>query len=200
MAESRICSVPDCGKRSHSSAGYCYKHQYRFKNYGSPYGKRSSKRAHHDEHVLFLRCILKMPWPTACITWPFGTNKYGYGQTTHNGRRWLVHTLVCHLANGEKPSATHQAAHLCGNGHLACVNPAHLSWKTPKENQADRTIHGTSLPGGKSPLAKITEDDASFIKRMSGVRTQQSLANIFGISQSTVSLIQAGRLWKDIAP
>lgn len=31
--------------------------------------------------------------------------------------------------------------HLCGNGHLSCVNPAHLAWGTPSDNVSDMAKH-----------------------------------------------------------
>jgi hypothetical protein len=31
--------------------------------------------------------------------------------------------------------------HLCGNGHLSCVNPAHLAWGTPGDNTSDAVKH-----------------------------------------------------------
>lgn len=33
------------------------------------------------------------------------------------------------------------ARHLCGNGHLSCVNPAHLAWGAPGDNFADANRH-----------------------------------------------------------
>lgn len=51
---------------------------------------------------------------------------------------------MCQKAHGDPPSPKHDAAHSCGRGHEGCVNPNHLSWKTKKQNQADRITHGTS--------------------------------------------------------
>lgn len=31
--------------------------------------------------------------------------------------------------------------HLCGNGHLSCINPAHLEWGAPSDNIADARKH-----------------------------------------------------------
>lgn len=31
--------------------------------------------------------------------------------------------------------------HLCGNGHLSCVNPKHLAWGTAADNISDMVLH-----------------------------------------------------------
>ena len=33
------------------------------------------------------------------------------------------------------------ARHLCGNGHIGCVNPTHLTWGTTLQNARDRELH-----------------------------------------------------------
>ncbi|NKX40333.1 hypothetical protein HGG71_02495, partial [Rhodobacteraceae bacterium R_SAG2] len=48
---------------------------------------------------------------------------------------------MCLLANGTPPTDGMVVRHLCGNGHLSCVNPAHLAWGTQGQNIADATKH-----------------------------------------------------------
>jgi hypothetical protein len=60
--------------------------------------------------------------------------------------------VMCKLAHGPAPTPKHHAAHSCGKGHEACINPKHLRWATPRENAADAKLHGTFKPppsGGK---------------------------------------------------
>lgn len=45
------------------------------------------------------------------------------------------------LTQGTPSSDGMQAQHKCGNGHLSCVNPAHLKWGTPGDNIGDANIH-----------------------------------------------------------
>lgn len=47
---------------------------------------------------------------------------------------------MCRLAHGA-PEADWVARHLCGNGHMSCVNPRHLAWGTNAENQNDYRLH-----------------------------------------------------------
>ena len=50
-----------------------------------------------------------------------------------------VARLICEETYGPPPSSKYHAAHNTPNGCLGfiCVNPAHIRWATPKENQQD---------------------------------------------------------------
>lgn len=140
MAKSRICSIDGCGKTVHGQ-GFCNRHYLRFKRHGTPLGGGTSL----GEPLLFLQSILKTS-AVECIPWPFGRIANGYPNL--NGT--YAHRRICEMTHGPAPSGRHHAAHSCGNGHLACVNPNHISWKTPKENEADKLIHGTHKFGIKN--------------------------------------------------
>lgn len=89
-----------------------------------------------------------------CIKYPLHGGDKSWS-LEYRGKQVRAARVMCIEANGEPPSddvhAFH-AAHSCGNGNIGCLNPNHLSWKTPKENQADRLIHGTDLLGNKNPM------------------------------------------------
>lgn len=76
-------------------------------------------------------------------TW---TDKDGYEHATLtiNGRskRIAVHRLVALAFLGAPPTNKHQVAHNDGRPSNNCAR--NLRWATPKENQADRLLHGTS--------------------------------------------------------
>ncbi|WP_292637037.1 hypothetical protein [Mesorhizobium sp.] len=55
-----------------------------------------------------------------------------------DGKCRRVSRLVCEEVHGPPPSPDHEAAHSCDNGDLGCATKRHLSWKTPKENTADK--------------------------------------------------------------
>src|SRR5690242_7424471 len=98
-----------------------------------------------------------------CLIWPSYRNALGYAQVWCDGKTQLAHRIMCRLAHGQPPTATHQAAHNCGNGRLACVNPVHLSWKTNSENQKDRRRHGTHR-GGRGPRTILSLEQIAEIR------------------------------------
>jgi len=122
-----------------------------------------------------------------CLIWPFAKS---HGRPRI--RREFVTRVVCEETNGPPPTPDHEAAHSCGNGHLACVTKRHLAWKTHAENMADMIQHGTSTRGEKHPNARLTDGDVSEIRRLSSHNTQREIAKLYGISQSHVANIQSG--------
>lgn len=132
----------------------------------------------------------------ACLIWPFFRKETGYGHFGHMGKMHRAHRFMCELAHGPAPSPTHVAAHECGKGHLGCVNPKHLSWKTPEENRADRQRHGTAkrnFPG----RVKLTAEQVAEIRSLLGKESQLSLAKRFGISRNYIYCIKAGLTWAE---
>ena len=91
-----------------------------------------------------------------------------------------------------------QAAHgPCHNP--ACYNPQHLSWRTIRENSADRR-RDNSIPdrkGSKHPLARLTEEQVLEIYDLAWHSSflQQEIASQFGVTQSQVWNIKHGRKW-----
>jgi hypothetical protein len=190
MANSRICSVQDCGK-PHYCKGFCNAHYRRMVRNGDPLKGETSPgtlRKYVDE--------VAIPFAgKECLSWPFSTDKDGYGQIKVGGKNRKVHRYICELVHGEPPTLTHHTAHSCGNGHLGCINPNHLSWKTPQGNMDDMVAHGTSTRGEKHPNVKITENDARYILAAKGIISQKSLDAQFDISQAAVSRIQRRVHW-----
>ena len=60
---------------------------------------------------------------------------------TFCGRSIPASRYMALLVHGAPSSDGLVARHLCGNGHLSCVNPAHLAWGTPGQNIADANRH-----------------------------------------------------------
>lgn len=136
-----------------------------------------------------------------CVIWPFGRNDRGYATWGRkDGRTGMLARRVCEDRHGPPPSDGHQSAHSCGNGNLGCINPRHLSWKTPTENGADREAHGTKLVGEAIPVAVLTERDVLAIRRAAADRVgQRQIAAQFGITQTNVSLIVNHKTWRHVA-
>lgn len=130
-----------------------------------------------------------------CLVWPF-SNARGYGEFTHLGVGYYAHRFMCELVHGSPPTPEHQAAHSCGNGAKACVNPRHISWKTPSENQLDKREHGTACV--KTYRYKLTRDQVLEIRSLKGYMTQDELAEKFGVGRQNIGAILTGRSWPDL--
>lgn len=141
----------------------------------------------------------------------FGISHSGYFQVSlfDNGckvnRR--INRLVCEAFHGTPPTKKHHAAHTDGdrtNNHAT-----NLRWATCKENEADKRAHGAAAIGDKHwsklqpekrakgsghGLSKLTERDIP--KIIADHRPQRAIAAAFGVKQSTIWRIKAGKAWR----
>lgn len=125
-----------------------------------------------------------------CLQWPMSRDTHGYGQLgMAGGRVRKAHRVMCEMAHGEPPSPKHEAAHSCGNGHLGCINPKHLLWKTRSENQLDRRRHGSQLGHPYGNKGKLSRTDVLAIRAMRGIKPETELGKMFGVSPTTINKI-----------
>lgn len=101
---------------------------------------------------------------------------------------------MCKAAHGEPPEDKPVARHLCGKGHLGCVNPKHLEWSTNSVNQMDRVVHGTSNRGQGNGHAKLSDEDV--ISIYTTKIEEKFLAEKFNVSITTIYDIKRKRTWK----
>ena len=179
------CSIENCG-RSAIARGWCREHYYRWRRNGDPLGGRAS----HGRPMRWIEDHASYQG-SECLTWPFrrGGRGYAYISNEPASRR------MCELAHGAAPSAAHQAAHSCGNGHLGCINPRHLRWATKQDNERDKIAHGTLRVGRQLPWAKLTEDQVREIRRLKECSHSQ-IAKQFGVSRSLVGQVIQGKIWR----
>ncbi len=122
-----------------------------------------------------------------CLRWPFSYDAgVGRGRLGWNGKNYWAHRLMCEIVHGPAPEGKPQVAHSCGNGHMGCVNPKHLSWSDQFENQRDRRKHGTAVTSKWGNLGKITRQQIDHLRAMKGKKTQMALAREVGISHANV--------------
>lgn len=190
MAECKVCKIEGCCKGGMLKRGWCRAHYYHWLKYGDTSGVNTKS----GEPRKFLDASMSIV-TDECILWPFARSR-GYASIYAKGRMCVASRLVCEAVHGAPKTPQLHAAHMCGNGHLGCVNWQHLAWKTAKENNADKITHGTTNRGDKNGGAKLSYADVHEIKRMSGVLLQRVLAAQFGVSQSAISAIQTGRKWE----
>lgn len=185
------CSICDCGKPV-VAKGFCSKHWQRWRKNGDPLATRITPQGVslkwiHDKAVQFAG--------DDCLFWPFGRQSDGYGTVQFERRKHLAHRVVCEFAHGKPQPADAEAAHSCGNGHLGCVNPSHLSWKTRTGNMADKVVHGTHSRGTKAHNSRLTEQDVREIRALAGKVPYRVLGERFGIAKNTARLVAIGKRW-----
>ena len=187
------CSIDGCNQLAWAR-GWCRKHYARWRAHGDPAVTMLAVSA-PGAGMAFIHAL-----PTGgdrCILWPFARNNHGYGQLNIGaGRKVLAHRLACELAHGPAPTSRHVAAHSCGGGHLGCVAPWHLSWKTQGENARDTIAHGRTTRGRSMAATPLTEEQVRTIfRRAHAGEAQSAIAVEYGISQTAVSRIKVGRNW-----
>lgn len=184
------CSVPGCARLRYKRS-WCNPHYIRWRRHGDPEGGFTS----HGDGLRFIAEVAMNYTADDCLVWPLGRISSGYATVWIEGGPRLVHRHICELVHGSPPSPKHEAAHSCGNGHLGCINPKHIGWKTTAENAADKILHGTHRRGERNPRVKLTERDVTEIRSLKGSATQRALAKRFGISQQMICRIQNGLSW-----
>lgn len=183
------CKIEGCEKVNVAQM-LCAGHYAKLLRYGDPLGGGTPKHA-------------RARWIEAnrdyigddCIKWPFPLGGLGRGKTEVSGVSMTAPRGMCMAAHGKPPTPKHQAAHRCGNGHLACMNPRHLYWATPKENSQDTIRHGRSGRGVRNGRALIGPIDVLGIIAHSSSHTWQQTADEFGIGRTAVGRILHGKAW-----
>lgn len=193
--EFKACTTNGCNRDASSSSGgrrgWCSMHYQRFMK-ASDGEERYSKRYRCREKWLEKH---KSYRGKECISWPFSTNGTGRGTIKFRGVQTSAPRAMCTLAHGYPPTDMHQAAHSCGGGGNGCLNPRHLRWATPTENEADKVIHGTLRKGTDINTSKLSESDVREIRKRIGHQTGVSIARQYGITPAMVSNIKLRISW-----
>lgn len=128
----------------------------------------------------------------------------GYHRVTVTGaipKNRSVHGLVLSAFIGPRPEGQ-EARHL--NGKRKDNRLSNLAWGTPKENGADRVVHGTLPVGVRHGFAKLTEDQVRIIREVYASRTSfhwgsAELGRRFNVDGSTVLYAARGITWKCVS-
>lgn len=192
-AKGLLCSFEGCARAVHGR-GLCITHYARLRKNGSPSDAGKNQLAAIEwikGHVGYSGA--------ECLIWPFGRfQKSGYARIMVDGVGHTAHRVLCRHAKGEPPTAEHEAAHSCGNGHEACMNQNHLRWATSKENHGDRFIHDTVAKGERNGQSKLTEQDVIKIRGLFGSMKQSEIARRFNVGDSVISYIKLGKSWRHV--
>jgi hypothetical protein len=136
-----------------------------------------------------------MPEPySGCWIWTGDIHADGYGLIKCNGRRLFAHRHSWRLHHGEIPPGM-CILHKCDTP--ACVNPKHLFYGSRTDNITDCVNKGRNSKGERKGSAKLTP---AAIREIRALDSPQSLiAERYGVTQATVSMIKNKITWRHIA-
>lgn len=181
------CIIEGCSKRV-LARGWCSKHYARWDRTRSTDDTEVSRKRGE-----MLKYLIDHMWDD-CPKWPFSRSS-GYAQLYYKGQPRGGHQVVCELVHGPKPSSRHHASHGCGKGREGCFGANCISWKTPKDNEADKLLHGTSNRGERHGMARFTEAEIREIKRLKDKESSCAVAERFRTDNMYVTSIWRGERW-----
>jgi hypothetical protein len=136
----------------------------------------------------------------ACWIW-CGSRRAGYGLIRINSRKiGQAHRVAYEVAHGVTLAASDVVMHKCDNP--SCVNPAHLSVGTPKDNAQDMLLklRISRVVGPDTVLAirRRWVELGGLGPRRKHVYRQDTIAREFGVSRGTVSDIVRRHTWSHV--
>ncbi len=139
-----------------------------------------------------------------CWEWTGTRGRAGYGVFYINGSLQYAHRIAYAAEHGQV-GRSRMICHKCDN--RLCVRVDHLYDGKARSNLIDayrRKRRQVNVPLGEDhPRHKLTHEQAAEIRdrTKNAPITQQQLAREYGVNQSTIQRLLAGRTWKgDIPP
>jgi hypothetical protein len=134
-----------------------------------------------------------------CWEYPYHRDPNGYGCLSWNGKHDRAHRVAWRLAHQDELPAKRNMVvmHKCDNP--PCCNPAHLKLGRQRTNARQAVKRGLHNPvrGEAHVSAKLTEQMVREIRAIDD--DQYYLAELYGVSQATISEIKRRKIWKHVA-
>lgn len=130
-----------------------------------------------------------------CWEWTSAKQGAGYGVFWVGGGKSVnAHRFAWESANKSTIPAGMVVMHSCNN--KGCVNPAHLSIGTPRDNSAAAVRDGLAPAGERNKGGgKLTAAQARQIFNNNSEGCHR-LGRLYGVSKTTILAIKRGRIWK----
>jgi len=145
----------------------------------------------------FLRHVKKTD---TCWLWEGGLGGDGYPSFWDGVSTAHAHRVAWTIYRGPL-DAGQCVLHNCpGGDNSLCVNPDHLWLGDRKKNHQDMVQKARHCFGSSSHLAKLTEEDVIFIRRLfdSGEATITELAGVFTMTYAAIYAIVHRKSWKHL--
>jgi hypothetical protein len=189
------CAYENCQK-AYYAKGLCEMHWRRVRKHGTPDGGETN---HAPSEERFWRGVDRKG-ADECWLYVRGARrgKYGLFQSGGKGSPHVgAHRYSYEIHKGPIPEGL-LVMHSCDVPR--CVNPAHLSVGTYKQNAADMIAkgrHSRIAPlGSQNGKSKLNEELALMIKCSS--ETNAQLSRKLGLSPTTIRGVRIGRTWKHV--
>lgn len=156
-------------------------------------GWQKGHSRHDTVEDRFLR-LVAADAETGCWNWTGNINCNGYGRLQYNGNRVLAHRVSYQIYKGTLPAEL-VVCHTCDNPKF--VNPKHLFAGTQTDNMGDCSRKRRHTFGEKTKHAVLTNDDVLTIRKLydSCQKSQQDLADEYGVSRGHIGLITQRKRW-----
>lgn len=131
-----------------------------------------------------------------CWEWQGSINPVtGYGTLWFEGTTQSARRASCKYHNPEQNPEGLLVLHSCDNRR--CINPAHLSFGTSKQNAREAVERGGMKTGEDSHSSKLTQVQVTKIRELikQGLNLE-TIGNMYGVTHSTISLIKRGKRWR----
>lgn len=156
------------------------------------------KKVAADYEIGTCGTIRSLKWGKIKVLTPSPNNKgYLIVQLRIDGEHkcYLVHRLVA-LAFIPNPDNKPCVNHI--NGDKTDNRVENLEWVTDGENKRHAVATGLYLQGEDSPLAKLTNEQARYIRENPDGLNTVELGRVLGVSDRTISTIQIGKTYKNV--